>query len=127
MIVHRHFRKAPITEAIIDIKVQPPANFDVARFENVREVIADKYPERIEIFEFKGQLAMKKGETVANTTKTIVGYGFKSKDKVNIVQFRRDGFAHNRLKPYTSWGEVLTEALRVWSIYKNCSPIHQSH
>jgi uncharacterized protein (TIGR04255 family) len=119
MLTPRVFRNPPITEAVIEFKVKVSPEFSPAQFQECRRKLGDEYTETIEIFEFNGQPATKLGETLSNTSRRIIGYGFKSQDKLNIMQFRRDGFAHNRLKPYTSWSKVFAEALRGWDVYRS--------
>jgi len=45
------------------------------------------------------------------------GYRFTSDDGLHIAQFKRDGFAFSRLKPYDNWDQFEAEALRLWNIY----------
>ena len=33
------------------------------------------------------------------------------------MQFRINGFTFNRLKPYTSWGDILPQVKDLWSLY----------
>ncbi len=48
----------------------------------------------------------------------LVYQGFsKTPDRLNVAQFRRDGFTFNRLRPYTKWEEIRPEALRLWQLY----------
>lgn len=47
----------------------------------------------------------------------LLGYFFRSEDKLDVAQFRKDGFTYNRLKPYTSWDEIFSKAKQLWEIY----------
>ena len=48
---------------------------------------------------------------------SIAGYRYSSEDKLNIAQFRMDGFTFSRLEPYNNWDEMKAEAARLWKIY----------
>ncbi len=103
---------------MIVIKVKLPSGFDIMKFKEASNIVRSSYPEQFNILEVSGQFQAGEGSSVAQTASNVIGFGFKSDDKRNVVQFRREGFTYNRLKPYTSWTEVRTEALRVWDIYK---------
>ena len=47
----------------------------------------------------------------------LQGYRFRSKDGLEVATFKVDGFSFSRLKPYTRWQEVFSEAERLWKIY----------
>ena len=46
---------------------------------------------------------------------------FRSSDRLNVVQFRVDGFTYNRLRPYTSWDELQPEVLRLWGLFQQAA------
>ena len=43
--------------------------------------------------------------------------GYRYKTETEIAQFRVDGFTFSKIAPYTTWGEVSSEALRLWKVY----------
>ena len=114
-----HLSKAPIVEAIVDFRARLPADFDVARFKELHPQFQADYPmvEDRKLVEHK--IEQSTGEMPSHSTKDhgVIGYFFRSTDKANIVQFRRDGFTFNRRQPYTSWEQVFPEAIRFWKIY----------
>lgn len=109
-----HYSKAPITEAIIDIKIEPSDNFKV---ENFSKFIDADYPEKkpLKIAHAHFQLGDK---TTSETTTKDVGFVNTSSDKLQIFQCRNDGFTFSRLAPYDRWQTFSNEAKRLWKIYK---------
>lgn len=124
-----HLANAPIVEAVVDFRVRLPADFDVARFKELHPQFQADYPkvEDRKLVEHKIEQSPGKEPGHSTTDHGIVGYFFRSADEANILQFRRDGFSFNRLKPYTSWEQVFPEATRFWKIYvETCHPIEVS-
>lgn len=115
----RHLSKAPITEALIDWRVKARADLRAEDFESLKQVLVGRFPK---VDERRGMHA--RFEIVEGEPKTPLfedlgfqGYFFKSDDELTIAQFRVDGFTLNRLRPYTSWGELFPLALDLWRHY----------
>src|SRR5579864_1452406 len=119
MAVLRRLANAPITEAIVDFRVTLPPGFEVEAFTSLKGKLRDTYPVVEERRLFEARFEMKEGKALPPDTeeKGLQGYFFQSEDRRNIAQFRRDGFTYNRLAPYTSWGDLQPEALRLWDLY----------
>jgi len=112
-------RNAPITEALIDIRIKIRDDFDVHKLESLHEAISAQYPDKKKRHKWEGRFEFKKGETpVSASSETIDGYIFTSADGKQIFQARIDGFTFNKLKPYETWEAFRDEALRLWGIYK---------
>jgi uncharacterized protein (TIGR04255 family) len=115
-----HLRHPPITEALFDFRVRLERTFDPAAFKGLRDEMTPQYPTMDEQQTFEAAITMGPGTSPAAQTgkPTINGYIFKSADGLTIAQFRRDGFTLNRLRPYTSWADLLPEVLRLWHRYE---------
>ncbi len=112
-------KNAPITEALIDIRVKLPSTTDVKAIDSLFEKIKNRYPVRQEhrVSEFSFQL--KPGEDPVKAAKQRVnGYRYVSADQKQIVQARLDGFTMSRLRPYTKWTDLRDEAKELWGFYK---------
>jgi uncharacterized protein (TIGR04255 family) len=119
MAEYSYLRNAPITEALIDIRIKVRDEFDVHRLESLHEATADQYPAKKERRKWEGRFEFKKGETpISAGTETIDGYIFTSTDGKQIFQARIDGFTFNRLRPYEKWETLRDEAFRLWQLYK---------
>ncbi len=115
---HRHYPKAPITEALIDVRVELPKHVTVADLEKVHEEEKTAYPTKKNRSRVVAQMQF--GEQVAAAASSKhVGFLFTSKDEKQIVQARLDGFTLSRLAPYESWDVFCKEARRLWDRYRS--------
>ena len=118
----RHYSRAPITEAILDLKVILPDNFPIERFLEIHARVRDRFPtsEPIHV----GSLAIQAGpEIQVDASRQHSGFLFRSKDGLRIFQATLQGFTFNRLAPYNSWEEFSNDARNLWEIYKDiCKP-----
>lgn len=111
---------APITEALIDIRVKLPSAFDAIEIGTIYDSIKEQYPEKQEqrISEVKFKLKAD-AEEISKSDATINGYRYITSDKKQIVQTRLDGFTFSRLHPYIKWEDLRDEAYRLWNLYKD--------
>jgi uncharacterized protein (TIGR04255 family) len=118
----RHYSRAPITEAILDLKVILPDNFPIEKFLEIQARVRDRFPtsEPIHV----GSLAIQAGpEIQVDASRLHSGFLFRSKDGLRIFQATLQGFTFNRLAPYNSWEEFSNDARNLWEIYKDiCKP-----
>lgn len=123
----RHLGRAPITEALIDLRAALPDDFGVERFAQLRDRIGERYPTHEEQRLFKTTLAFQPSQQLvpANTELGLHGYLYKTADNLTIAQFRRDGFTLNRLRPYTRWDELFPEARNLWRLYAEVAGIRE--
>lgn len=114
-----HYANAPITEAIIDLRVSVPDGTDYARLKQIGEREQDTYPTQEEMFEAVGQMAVGPHGDSASVTRTPTGWKLISDDHRQIAQCRTSGFTFSRLTPYERWQSFRDEARRLWTIYRN--------
>jgi len=114
----RHYPKAPITEAIIDLRVELPPGVGVSELEKAHVGQEADYP-RIERANVAvGHMEVGKQVTTSASTRHV-GYWFRSADGKQIYQSRLDGFTMSRLAPYGSWEPFRDEARRLWDVYRS--------
>ncbi|MBI2869262.1 MAG: TIGR04255 family protein [Chloroflexi bacterium] len=120
MAILRHLPKAPIVEAVIDIRVKNPPSLKIADLLFLEKSISQEYPHRKERrrMVFGGKVEGQKIEQTVQD-KGVDGYLFTSEGGKDIVQFRLDGFTFSRLKPYPNWQIILAEAKRLWDLYRS--------
>jgi uncharacterized protein (TIGR04255 family) len=117
--MRRHLSHAPVTEAVIDIKVRPK---DGSAFEQVNEAFKQldfgyylKGPISEGTFAFglgpEGQVVP------PSTTSAVVGLRLHSSDEKYVLQVRGESFTLSRLTPYETWETLCEEAKRLWEIY----------
>ncbi len=108
---------------MIDFRVKPPKGFQVDTFLPLTKSLQANYPttEKQQVF----QLQQKQGQPWPPTPVDmgVQGYRVRSQDKLTVVQFRMNGFTFSRLRPYTSWEEILPQAMELWAMYlKTANP-----
>lgn len=112
--------KAPITEAVLDIRVKIREGMQVEHLNSIYDAVSGQYPEKKERHKWEGILEFKKGASpLSATAEAIDGYMFYSADQKQILQTRLDGFTFSRLKPYETWEHFRDEAHRLWHIYRD--------
>jgi len=110
----QHYPKAPITEAVIDLRAELSPELSVAALQNVMESEAD-YPTRTALLQEEFQFAPGIG---SSTARHEAGFRFVSANEKYIYQARIDGFTLSRLKPYEDWDTFRAEAQRLWFRYR---------
>jgi len=111
------FPNAPITEAVLDIKVQlqePVALNDMREFHTA---IKARFPDESEKRIFHANLRMEKDSTFTQGQNQAVGYLFRSQQDRKAVQYSFDGFAFNKFNPYEKWSTFKSEAKELWETY----------
>jgi uncharacterized protein (TIGR04255 family) len=113
------YSKNPITEAIIDVRVEPRDDLTLTELEYCWAGEEQTYPDKMKLNMTLSQLqAPRAGETVSHTAETEpIGFMFKSRDERQLFQVHRDGFTVNRLTPYLGWEPFSSEARRLWKTY----------
>jgi uncharacterized protein (TIGR04255 family) len=113
------YENAPITEALIDIKVVLPPTTTVESLQALSKLLGDSYPDVKARKQWQVLLGNpEEGEAVKDSSSAIDGYIFTSKDSKYVVQSRLDGFTLSRLKPYEKWESFYAEFLNVWKQYR---------
>lgn len=113
----RHLRRAPITEALIDFRVQPAEGLSLRTLEEAASRIEREYPARGAVRTVRAKLELGRGVLTPDFEHNEVGVLVKSPDEKTQAQFRLNGFTLNRLEPYTSWDEIYPETKRLWRLY----------
>jgi len=113
----RHYPNAPITEAIIDLRVELPDSVTVEELADVNPGEEGGYPNQRNHIAIEGHMDF--GEQVGSTARQIhMGYLFLDEDEKQIFQARLDGFSFSRLAPYDRWETFSEEARRLWNEYR---------
>ncbi len=120
---------APIVEALVDLRVQPPDGTTVERIEQMLESRDFGYHKKGPIL--RGQFGIMMNFQEGSPAQRVTGVSSKlgvrlhSSDDKYVAQFTTEGFTLSRLEPYESWEALMTEARRVWTEYVACvSPVN---
>jgi uncharacterized protein (TIGR04255 family) len=126
MQVPRRYNKPPITEAVIDLRVNLPEGFTVDKLNAIHSSLSENFPTIEPFYKGVGAISYQPGEAFkVDTSEQQIGYWFRSEDNLQTFQASLEGFSFNRLAPYESWEEFSSNAKKLWKIYKEiCSPTH---
>ncbi len=114
----QHYPKAPITEAVIDLRVNLPEKIVLGNLLEAYAEEKDRYPRRSKHFVFEGKMSA--GELVAaSASQKEVGHVFMSQDGHQVFQAGLDGFSFSQLASYDRWETFSGEARRLWGIYRS--------
>jgi uncharacterized protein (TIGR04255 family) len=113
----QHYPRAPISEAVIDLRAELPPELSVATLQKVGEGEAEReaYPDRNALLHEQFQIAPGIG---SSSVRHEAGFRFGSADGKYVYQARIDGFTLSRLQPYENWEKFRTEAQRLWARYR---------
>lgn len=111
---HPHLNNAPIQEALIDIRVVLPADFDVEVFRPVGERVMG-FARVEEAHKVHAEVELERPSIKSDITTR--GLYFFSEDGRRVAQLRTDGFTFNWLKPYNTWDDLFGQARELWNEY----------
>jgi uncharacterized protein (TIGR04255 family) len=111
----RHFERAPVVEAIVDIQISILAEDSLGRIKGMRLPLG--YRLAHEIRAFSGQFNVQE-PPVASVSTSALGYAFVSEDTKFVTQARLNGFTFSRMAPYDRWETFIQEAQTVWNLYR---------
>ncbi len=112
--------KAPITEALVDIRVMNPDELDLQVLKEFVAPFATRFPTSRLQTQFESHVLVQGGEEGPSVgiQHGIRGFSFFSPEEDRVVQARRDGFTFSKLHPYESWGDLTAEAQQLWQHYQ---------
>jgi len=114
----RHLNNAPITEALIDLRVKLPIETqDITLIHSLHERIRERFPKEKKIQHFEYQLEFGPPQK-EKTTSSQLGYRYDSTDGRQVIQAKLDGFTFSWLKPYETWEVLRGEAYSMWQLYQ---------
>jgi uncharacterized protein (TIGR04255 family) len=112
-----HLSKAPIVEAVIEIRFVPSVKWDETSLQNKLKQRLPDYPKIETVRQARYQLTIGKQNNPPVEDLGCVGLKLHSNNNLHIAQFNKEAFVFSRLKPYEDWGQLSGEALRLLVIY----------
>lgn len=113
----RHYAKAPITEAVLDIQVETVAT--PVAFDAMHAAEGERYPRYEALQAATGQLMIGPDNVpIASASSTPIGHLARAADGLQVYQSRTIGFAFSRMEPYPHWAVFRDEARRLWDTYR---------
>lgn len=116
MTSRKHYSKAPILEAVIDLRCEFAGEQSLPDLARIQHLLAADYPLREELFEVTAQIAPVSGLT---SEQKITGFRLLTKERTKTVGIGVGGFAFSWLSPYDRWESLRDEAFRTWNAYRS--------
>jgi uncharacterized protein (TIGR04255 family) len=131
-----HYSRAPIVEAVIDLRVSAAVGIDISRLQALATSLSAQFP--VQNAMFRGQFAVAlstppAAEAPSEVSKEGVrgfrlpvslkaqhdqiGVRLASNSNSRVLQLTANGFTYSHLAPYSSWKEFRAEALPLWDSY----------
>lgn len=108
------YENAPITEALIDIRVELLPTSKLPILEGLHGLVSGQYPDKQQRLYVQGEFSFGAASSQAHP----IGFTFRTKDGKQIFQARLDGFTFSRLRPYGNWAELRDQAKELWHLYR---------
>jgi uncharacterized protein (TIGR04255 family) len=105
------YKRAPITEAIVELRLAAPIAAE--QVEKIKDLLAADYPLAPQVTQ---NVTLRTDSP--NATIEFVGYRLFSADATDIANVQRHAFSVSRLAPYTSWEEFTGRARSNWAVWK---------
>lgn len=114
------FPNAPVVEAILLIEYVPLIATGGAAVAEFAEAVRDRHPEHLHASPVTSEIGLTPtgGVAVESVTRNPPEHIFRSADGKDLVQLRRNGFAVNRLSPYSDWETFRDRAAEMWHLFR---------
>jgi uncharacterized protein (TIGR04255 family) len=119
----KKYKNAPITEAVIEIRVQPPTSVDSAALKGLAQSLKADFPKQAPMQFLEMGIAQKPGQIFQpSISQSIVGVRLSKTDDSRVLQIRHEGFAYSHMPPYSDWATFRAEAHPLWKRYREVCP-----
>jgi len=120
----KKYAHAPITEAIIEVRVTPNPETTATSCKTVFQGISEQLPEMSEMLLMQAQISG--GDRIgAQATQQLAGYVWNNKERGQVVTVQPDRFSYSQLAPYDRWETFCPRARDLWETYRaRTSPQH---
>ncbi|WP_170229862.1 TIGR04255 family protein [Polyangium fumosum] len=116
--IYPHLSRAPIREAVLDIRVELPASFALEQLAPFTDLLSASFPEVRPIHTISANFAIgDKAPEISSAPPRIVGHIHWTQDKSRAVQGRLDGFTVNHVNSYKDWESLRLQAQELWRLY----------
>jgi uncharacterized protein (TIGR04255 family) len=112
------YPRAPITEAVMDIRVHPRDGLSV---DELRELSKGSASEEFGTVndQYRVASALVPGNpSTQTTTSTKVGFQFRNASADKVIGAQLDGWSFSKLTPYESWEKFQQQGRELWTAYR---------
>lgn len=112
------YSRAPITEAVIELRTEPgAADKDLDRAH--RKMKGEAYPQAQKLEEVQLMLDTKNPEAARAVSTGIRQYRLSSEDGADVVILATGSLTTSRLAPYRGWEDLLRRAQAAWKLWRD--------
>lgn len=110
--------KAPIVEAVIELRVRTTSPVEVSRLLALRDSLKSTYPKSRDLHMFAASINIDDPENVKQGVEAQhSGVRLETEDGMWVIQCKLDGLSVSRMAPYTDFDSLLDRTKRVWNLY----------
>lgn len=118
------YSKAPITEAVIDLRVELPDGFPVTQLDQIQSRLPADYGPGKRLLTGTFAFGIEESGAHAGATQTHQGFRYDRADGKRVLQVKVDGFAYSVVAEYDRWSTFRDEARPLWDLYRSiCQPL----
>lgn len=112
-------RHPPITEALLDIRVEREQPITVDDLNPFQATVVGAYPKATETTQVEANVSMgpSPSASLASDEPRFLGRTFWNEEGTRAVQGRVDGFSVNHVRSYENWDALQADARTFWPIY----------
>lgn len=117
-----HYRKAPIVEAVIDLRVRFDNEPTIGDLKRVAGTLKGRFPNQEDVHQL--QMALKIGDISKKTPPSSslgqrrIGVLMRPANGQRVLQYQQGGFSYSHLAPYSDWTTFRNEAREHWDVYR---------
>jgi uncharacterized protein (TIGR04255 family) len=117
-----HYRKAPIVEAVIDLRVRFDNEPTIGDLKRVAGTLKGRFPTQEDVHQV--QMALKIGDISKKTPSSSslgqrrIGVLMRPGNGERVLQYQQGGFSYSHLAPYSDWTTFRDEARQHWDVYR---------
>lgn len=122
--MRRHYTRAPIVEAIIDMRVAWPQDAPLTRFDPIVDSLKAQFPtvRPIRTVEM-GVMSTPDADPQFHTGHQNRGFRLDSGASDRVLQIQNMGFTYSHLAPYSEWATFRNEARTHWDAYVTATEV----
>lgn len=115
-----HYSRAPITEAVIDLRVASVGGIDIERIKALADSLRADFPVQSPMVHGQFELAISadpKKVHLRGDGQRQIGVRLANHGSKRVLQITVSGFTFSHLPPYSDWRSFRAEAAPLWDAY----------
>lgn len=113
----QHLSNPPIVEAVIHWQARAQKPFEEIGWKSALTEKLPEYRSCEPMHRFEAMMTLEGDGPKFESQQGLDGLRLTSDDKLQIVQFKRDGVVFSRLHPYQDWEQFSNAALKTWRAF----------